>query len=143
MTLNRQFRDIFVVQRLPMFFDQNKLGGRAGYQVLLALSTQLIGYGCAGATRRFLVYPQQMIWPSNLASIALNRALHHDNGRVKEDVAGPFGILWSWSRYKFMWVSFGAMFVYFWLPDFLFQALSYFSWITWIVRLNLHDECMY
>lgn len=37
--------DVFVVQRLKMFYNQNTLGGRAGYQILLALSTQLVGYG--------------------------------------------------------------------------------------------------
>lgn len=52
--------DIFVVQRLKIFYDQNEVGSKAGYQILLALSTQLLGYGCAGITRRFLVYPAQV-----------------------------------------------------------------------------------
>lgn len=127
--------DLFVVQRLPMFFNQNQKGGRAGYQILLALSTQMIGYSCAGMTRRFLVYPQQMIWPQNLAAIALNKALHHDDGRITQPVSGPLGRLWSMSRHKFMLIAMSAMFVYFWFPDYIFQALSYTSWITWMVNL--------
>lgn len=129
--------DLFVVQRLPMFFNQNEAGARAGYQILLTLSTQLIGYSCAGMARRFLVYPSQMIWPGNLAAIALTKALHHDDGRVREAVKGPFGRLWGISRNKFMMISMAAMFVYFWLPDYLFQALSYFSWITWLVGTTM------
>ncbi|KAJ6496033.1 OPT oligopeptide transporter protein-domain-containing protein [Mycena sanguinolenta] len=29
------------------------------------------------------------------------------------------------------------MFVYFWLPDFICQALSYFNWMTWISPMNV------
>ena len=43
-----------------------------GTLVLVALSTNFIGYGLAGLTRRFLVYPSRAVWPSNLATIALN-----------------------------------------------------------------------
>ena len=43
-----------------------------GALVLVALSTSFIGYGLAGLTRRFLVYPSRAVWPSNLATIALN-----------------------------------------------------------------------
>lgn len=49
--------DIVFVQRLPQFFNQNVLGSNAGYQLLLTISTQLIGFSMAGLTRRFLVYP--------------------------------------------------------------------------------------
>lgn len=55
--------DIVFVQRLPMFFNQNAVGGNPGFQILLTVSTQLIGFSMAGLTRRFLVYPPAMIWP--------------------------------------------------------------------------------
>lgn len=35
-----------------------------------------MGYGLAGLTRRFLVYPSFCIWPRSLVTIALNGALH-------------------------------------------------------------------
>ncbi|OLL24538.1 Sexual differentiation process protein isp4, partial [Neolecta irregularis DAH-3] len=41
---------IFINQRLPMFLNQQWASDR-GYQFLLALSTQLMGYGLAGMTR--------------------------------------------------------------------------------------------
>lgn len=43
--------DIFVVQRLSIYYNQNHEGSRAGYQILLALSTQLLGYGMPWKTR--------------------------------------------------------------------------------------------
>lgn len=30
------------------------------------------------------------------------------------------------------------MFIYFWFPNYLFQALSYFNWITWIAPQNIN-----
>ncbi|RDW89690.1 hypothetical protein BP6252_01722 [Coleophoma cylindrospora] len=121
---------IFQVLKLDMFYGEKTLANSAGFQILLALSTQLIGYGCAGLTRRFLVYPSVMIWPKNLATIALNKALHNDNGKI--NVNG-----WTISRYRFFLYTFCGMFVYYWFPDYIFQALSYFNWITWIAPSNL------
>jgi hypothetical protein len=77
------------VQYLPIYFNQ-QWASDFGYQrefdpalsqsrtphpgglVLVALSTNFIGYGLAGLTRRFLVYPSRAIWPGDLAIIALN-----------------------------------------------------------------------
>jgi hypothetical protein len=33
---------------------------------------------------------------------------------------------------------FGAMFVYFWFPGYIIQAMSYFNWITWIAPDNVN-----
>ena len=32
---------------------------------------------------------------------------------------------------------FTAMFIYFWFPDYIVQAMSYFNWITWIAPENV------
>lgn len=96
-----------------------------GYGILLLLSTQLMGLGFSGLLRRFVVYPVEALWPSMLPTLALNRAL-----LVPEKAESVHG--WTISRYKFFFLVFGAMFVYFWLPDFIFPALSYFAWMTWI-----------
>lgn len=98
----------------------------AGYKILLILSTQLMGLGFSGLLRRFVVYPTETIWPSILPTLALNRALLMPS--KKETING-----WSMSRYKFFYIFFAAMFIYFWIPDFLFGGLSYFSWMTWYV----------
>ncbi|KAJ7861039.1 OPT-domain-containing protein [Mycena leptocephala] len=119
---------IIWVQYLPLYFNQSWATG-FGYQILVALSTNFIGYGLAGLTRRFLVYPASAIWYNNLSIIALNRAFHAE----KETVANG----WRLSRMRWFVYCFSAMFVYFWFPDFIFQALSYFNWMTWIAPDNI------
>ncbi|KAG9958111.1 OPT-domain-containing protein, partial [Aureobasidium melanogenum] len=101
------------------------------YKILLLLSTQLMGLGFAGMLRRFVVYPSQAIWPGVLPTVALNRAL-----LVKEKHEYLHG--WQMSRYKFFFVFFTAMAVYFWLPGYLMPALSYFAWMTWIKPNNFN-----
>ncbi|KAF8173156.1 OPT-domain-containing protein [Mycena galopus ATCC 62051] len=51
---------IVLVQYSPLYFNQTWAIG-FGYQLLVGLSTNLIGYGLAGLTRRFLVYPAHAI----------------------------------------------------------------------------------
>ena len=120
-------------QVLPQFFNQ-QYARNFGYQFLIGMSTNFIGYGLAGLTRRFIVYPAYCVWPASLVTIALNAALHRDSNPA---VPGPFKRIYSMSRYKFFLWAFGAMFIYFWLPNYLFQALSFFSWMTWIAPDNL------
>jgi len=120
-------------QYLKQFFNQ-PYAGHFSYQILVALSTNLIGYGMAGMTRRFLVYPSYCVWPASLSTIALNSAFHvKENGSTE----GPFGKQYHISRYRFFFAAFAVMFVYFWLPDSIFQALSKFSWITWIAPTSV------
>lgn len=66
-------------------------------------------------------------------TIALNSALHNESNLT---VPGPFKKLYSMSRYKFFLWSFGAMFIYFWFPNYLFETLTFFSWMTWIAPEN-------
>ena len=100
-----------------------------GYGILLLLSTQLMGLGFSGLLRRFVIYPIEALWPSILPTLALNRALLVPE--TKETLHG-----WSMTRYKFFFFFFSIMFVYFWLPNFVFQALGYFAWMTWIAPNN-------
>lgn len=51
---------------------------------------------------------------------------------VKENIDG-----WTVSRYRFFYIATGCMFVYNWLPGYLFTALSTFNWMTWIAPQNL------
>lgn len=102
-----------------------------GYGILLLLSTQLMGLGFSGLLRRFVVYPTEALWPSVLPSVALNRALLVPE--KKETIHG-----WSISRYRLFWLLGGMMFVYYWLPGYLFQALSLFPWMTWIAPNNFN-----
>ncbi|KAF9420378.1 hypothetical protein BGZ76_004099 [Entomortierella beljakovae] len=63
-----------------------------------------------------------MVWPANLVQVALFNTLHEDENLE----AG------QWSRYKFYIVTAFAMFIYTWIPGFLFPALGAFAWICYI-----------
>ncbi|PHH60168.1 hypothetical protein CDD81_2054 [Ophiocordyceps australis] len=122
-------------QVLPQYFNQS-YARSFGYIFLNTFATNFIGYGFAGLIRPFLVYPAFCIWPRSLVTIALNKALHTRDDESRS-VAGPFNTVWRISRYRLFLYAFGAMFVYFWFPNFIFQALSYFSWMTWIAPNNV------
>ncbi|KAL5592696.1 hypothetical protein BROUX41_005716 [Berkeleyomyces rouxiae] len=122
------------IQVLPHYFNQ-PYALSAGYQLLIGLSTNFIGYGMAGVCRRFLVYPAYCVWPSSLVTIALNSAFHDATPETKS-VQGPLKTMWSMSRMRFFTYAFVGMFFYFFLPNYLFSALGYFSWMTWIAPNN-------
>ncbi|KAG2734253.1 hypothetical protein G9P44_002259 [Scheffersomyces stipitis] len=117
------------VQKMEMFYDNKWVD--FGYQVLLILSNNFLGFGFAGIFRRFAVYPSEAIWPTILPTLALNRALMVPE--KKEIING-----WRISKYYFFFITFAASFVYFWIPDYLFGALSTFSWLSWIRPYNFN-----
>ncbi|KAJ8661319.1 OPT family small oligopeptide transporter [Lichtheimia ornata] len=112
--------DIITIQRLWYGQDIGWGGG-----LLLIWTTQLLGYGLAGLCRRFLVYPPSMVWPGNLANISLFRSFHI----ADKDWTGP-------TRMRWFLYCFCAMFVYYWLPGYFFQILTFFSWACWINTEN-------
>ncbi|CAO3568084.1 unnamed protein product [Mortierella alpina] len=114
--------DITVIQKV--FYNED-FGFLANF--LLILTTQMLGYGMAGVLRRYLVYPAAMIWPANLVQVALFNTLHKD-----EELAPG-----QWSRFRFFLVACFAMFLYAWIPGFLFPVLSSIAWICWIKPDNL------
>ena len=93
------------------------------YQLLLTISTQILGYGFAGLTRRFLVRPSDMIWPGTLMSAAMFSTLH------KQDNKPANG--WKISRWNFFYILWTSSFIFYFLPGLLMPALSYFNVITW------------
>lgn len=123
---------IIWVQYLPQYFDQ-PYASHFAYQLLIALATNFIGYGMAGICRRFLVYPSYCVWPASLVTIALNSAFHTE---ANPHVEGPFRKIWRISRIKFFYIMFGAMFIWFWLPNYLWTSLSKFNWMSWISPNN-------
>lgn len=117
------------VLRMKMFY--NVQWATWGYQILLMLSTNFLGFGLAGIMRKFAVYPTRAIWPSILPPLALNKALLQSE--PKENING-----WIISRYRFFFVTFLGSFLWFWFPNFIFTALSTFNWLTWISPNNLN-----
>lgn len=99
------------------------------YQLLLILSTQILGYTFAGLARRFLVRPGGMIWPGTLMSAAMFTTLHKEENTVANG--------WKMSRWKFFFVVWLSAFLFYFLPGLLFPALSYFSVVTWFAPKNV------
>ncbi|KPI36864.1 Sexual differentiation process protein isp4 [Cyphellophora attinorum] len=103
-----------------------------GFQLLFTLSSQLIGIALAGIFRRFLIWPSSMIWPSQFANTSLFYALHDHR---KSDASQTDG--WVTSRYRYFFYVAMGMFVYYWIPGVLWQGLSVFAWVTWIMPDNV------
>jgi OPT family oligopeptide transporter len=116
------------------------------------MSTQLIGFSIGGVARRFLVDPPSMsmyilyllsvkatrlnfptVWPSNLVYCALFNTLH------SQQYAGV-GTHGGMSRERFFLAAFVGSTLWYFVPGYLFTALSMFNWVCWIqpdnVKLN-------
>jgi OPT family oligopeptide transporter len=111
---------------------------------LFVLSTQIIGFGLAGMCRSLFVWPASMIWPRALVSCTLFNTMHAEVDEGK-------GQLTRWKMFSIIAVS---SFFFFFFPGtsiflnsvcypplsfagYLFQALSLFSFICWIVPDNV------
>ncbi|KAI0919974.1 hypothetical protein AcV5_001906 [Taiwanofungus camphoratus] len=117
--------DIIAVQRV--YYNQIY---NFGYQWMVVMSTQLIGFSIGGICKRFLVQPPSMIWPTNLVTCALFNTLH------SQQYAG-IGTRGGISRERFFTYAFIGAICWYILPGYIFQALSYFSWVCWIVPDNV------
>ncbi|KZF23085.1 small oligopeptide transporter [Xylona heveae TC161] len=102
-----------------------------GFQLLFTFTTQILGFGLAGIFRRFLVWPAAMIWPVQLPSAALFYALHKSEKVNPAETGG-----WIMSRYRWFLIIFGAGFVWYWFPGYIWQGLSVFAFVTWIRPQN-------
>ncbi|GAA5890021.1 hypothetical protein JCM5296_004744 [Sporobolomyces johnsonii] len=59
----------------------------AGFDILLVLTTQMIGFGVAGLCRRFLVWPASLMWPQNLVYCTLLNTLHAEADDEEEGIS--------------------------------------------------------
>ena len=111
------------------------------------MSTQLLGFSLGGILQHFLVYPPSMsacvasgdvllmgitpaVWPAKLVTCTLFNTLHSTS------YAG-IGTRGGISRGRFFLYAWIASMCWYFLPGYLFQGLSYFSWICWIVPNNI------
>lgn len=99
------------------------------YQLLLTISTQILGYSFAGLTRRYLVRPPSMIWPGTLMSTAMFTTMHSSENKIANG--------WMISRWKFFLLVWSGAFAWYFLPGLLMPALSYFSVVTWFAPKNV------
>jgi hypothetical protein len=117
------------------------------------MSTQLIGFSIGGVARRFLVQPPSMsmvyfrsisvflpilliVWPNNLVTCALFNTLH---AQTYAGVGNRGGL----SRERFFLYAFLGSATWYLFPGYLFQALSYFSWVCWIAPDNIPVNQMF
>ncbi|KAJ7339942.1 OPT oligopeptide transporter protein-domain-containing protein [Mycena albidolilacea] len=107
------------------FYYDIKLG--YWFALVLVLATQLTGFGIAGMCRRFLVWPASMVWPQNLVACTLLNTLHAED----EESAGGM------TRYRYFVLVASGAFFWFFLPGFLFEALSVFSFVCWAAPNNV------
>ncbi|KAI0327741.1 OPT oligopeptide transporter [Cubamyces sp. BRFM 1775] len=107
--------EIIAVQRV--WYKQNF---NFAYQWMLVMSTQLIGFSVGGLARRLLVAPASMIWPNTLVVCALFNTLH------SQSYAG-MGTRSGLTRERFFAYAFISATLWYIVPGYLFQALSYHS----------------
>jgi OPT family oligopeptide transporter len=99
-----------------------------GYEIMIVLSSQIMGYSVAGLTRQFLVWPSSMIWPGALVNSALFNTLHKTYSvREKNHM----------TRERFFFLAALGSFVWYWVPGFLWTGLSLFNWVCWIAPANI------
>ena len=82
-----------------------------GFDLLVCLGTQMIGFGYAGMLRKYIVWPAAMMWPSNFVNTSLFYALHDHN---PTDPAKANG--WRIGRYKYFVLVMIGSFVWYWFP---------------------------
>ncbi|KAK3835832.1 MAG: OPT oligopeptide transporter protein-domain-containing protein [Linnemannia elongata] len=119
--------DILTVTDLFLKHRINTLGA-----FILILTTQCLGYGMAGFLRKYLVYPAEMVWWSNLVHVVFYNAMHNtDEFKTKKMIRG-------WSYMKYFWIFCGGMFLWEFVPQFLAPMLGFFSWICWIAPFDFN-----
>ncbi|KAK9464221.1 OPT oligopeptide transporter protein-domain-containing protein [Lipomyces oligophaga] len=117
-----------VVLRHKIFFGYDWVD--TGFVWLMNFASLFFGYGLAGLCRKLCIYPVKAVFPNVLPTLALSRALV-----IKETKTSVSG--WTIGRQKFFFLTFGISFIYFFVPDYLFKALSTFNWMTWISPKNI------
>ncbi|KAF3993307.1 hypothetical protein FT663_00581 [Candidozyma haemuli var. vulneris] len=100
-----------------------------GFAICAILSTQIIGFSLAGMARKILVEAPSAVWPANLVTATFLTNMHVNENHTANG--------WKISRYAFFAIVFMVSFVWYFFPGFIFQALSYFAWPTWIAPENV------
>jgi OPT family oligopeptide transporter len=111
--------DIVATQRV--FYKQTL---PYSYQILLVLGTQLLGFAFGGHLRALVVWPASALWPGALVNAALFNTLHKNFGTRE---AGN-----HLTRERFFVIVLVAGAAWYWVPGYLFTALSVANWVCWI-----------
>jgi hypothetical protein len=116
----------WILSAQELFYTETP--GAAG-AIFLLLGTQLVGYGIAGQLRPFPVYPSNIRWPTSLPTVSLLKTFNTERDEAK------------W-RTRFFFIVFGAVFVYEFIPQYMFPMLGGISIIclarndsAWVQRI--------
>lgn len=115
-----------IIQASSKYFYN--FGLKAGFSVLFVICAQLCGFGFAGLSSTWLVEPANIIWPQVLSNCAMLESLHSRANRIANG--------WKITRIRFFLYVFAGAFVWYWFPGLMFTALSYFTWLCWILPHN-------
>ncbi|KAL5343556.1 OPT oligopeptide transporter protein-domain-containing protein [Aspergillus crustosus] len=115
-----------VIEAMVKFYEMPSQGG---FQVLLCITTQLLGFGVAGMLSRWLVEPATMIWPQVLSNAALLSTLHSKSNQIADG--------WSITRLRFFLLVFVGGAIWYFVPGYLFIGLSFFSFVCWAAPTNV------
>ncbi|CEQ40884.1 SPOSA6832_02564 [Sporobolomyces salmonicolor] len=95
-----------------------------GVAIFTLLGSQLFGYGLAGLTRSFTVFPTYIVYPNLVPTVNLFDALHRD-----KDVNAQK------KRLRMFWIVFIVIFCWEWIPEFVAPTLTGIS-IFCLARRN-------
>ncbi|AMD20413.1 HDL331Cp [Eremothecium sinecaudum] len=118
--------DILLAMHIPHFYNRQFSWM---FDFCAVISTQCIGFCFAGLCQKILVAPGSMIWPTTLVTSTFLTNLHINQNFDHNT--------WKMSRLKFFTIVLIAGFIYYWLPGYLFSALSYFAFPTWFAPKNV------
>ena len=132
---NASVNDILAAIKLPVFFNDSHLGNDIFFQILVVLSTQLMGIGLAGLARDMIVRPKEMVWPINNAKIALLEAIHaKSRGTARAEDIEPGA--WSMSTMRWGVYVCVASFAWHFVVEAVLPVFTYFDWTTWFAPEN-------
>lgn len=130
--------DVAVALSADKFFGLGDLkNGPAsfGFVIMAQLSFALTGFGLAGIMRTFFVYPEECVFYDSLYLNTLGRAITEKEPRERP--------LWlRLTMHEMFWVIGWANFLWYWVTNVGFQALSQFGWMTWIDPNNVDLNAM-
>ncbi|KAG0349228.1 hypothetical protein BG004_000452 [Podila humilis] len=119
--------DILSATDIFLGFRINLLGS-----LIIIITTQCCGYGMAGLLRKYLVYPAEMVWWSNLVQVMFYNTLHNTDQFQK------IRLVRGWSNMKFFWIVTGITSVYQFIPQWIAPIFIYFDWICWIKPFDMN-----
>ncbi|KAH9815191.1 OPT-domain-containing protein [Melampsora americana] len=118
--------DLIAVLRIKRYYGLEGRFSRAGFQLLMTLSTQCLGLGLAGLTRSLPTHDAMASVPRK----PLNNVFH--------EVNNPIANGWKMGRYRFFLIVFVSYGLYFVFPDAIVSFLGTFNWMTWISPKNVN-----